>query len=156
MNNHPSPVSIGRLAMTALFVASVVAGCAAEPDEPLFNSEAALVSDIVSLSRRADGRFDVVCRGASGGSNYAEISDEAAVLGNRVCASRPPQDCTTPTGRSRWYCDNQSSPFEYAYKPIVVDVASGKQGWHLGAYPTLERCQLQIRFWCSNGVGYNE
>ncbi len=79
------------LACSALGFLTVVAGCSADTtSEPTGTTESMAVTDVVSMTRRSDGRFDVVCRGQNGSPNYTQVVTEAEVLANKVCNVPPP------------------------------------------------------------------
>jgi hypothetical protein len=69
---------------------TLCAGCSSAPKDTASSSAGAVVGDILSLSQRADGRFDVVCRGQNGAPNYNEIVSDTDILSNNVCPHRPP------------------------------------------------------------------
>ncbi len=69
----------------------LLAGCAADV-ESLAASEEELVSDIVSMTVRADGRYDVQCR-----DGHAEVVTADQIQSGQVCNPIPALD-----GRSIW------------------------------------------------------
>lgn len=69
-----------------LALGGITLGCAIEPAaDEAETTESAVISDAVSITRRDDGSFDVVCRGANGAPSYDEIASEQDVVQNRVC-----------------------------------------------------------------------
>ncbi len=79
--------------VSAAAVASIlfpVIGCASQQtnaaDETASND---LVSDVVSMTQRPDGNFDVICKGLGGGANRLVIASAAEITSNTACSAAP-------------------------------------------------------------------
>ena len=76
----------------------LVAGCAAGDESGAIGSaEQMAISDVASMTQRADGKFDVVCRGANGAANRTEVATLQDITSNTVCKPLPPPP-PAPTG----------------------------------------------------------
>ncbi len=79
-----------RPALAALFVSlSTVTACAAPQEDAVAEGSSDLISDVAAMTRRADGNFDVTCRGKNGGASWTEVVTEQQVMTNQVCNTPP-------------------------------------------------------------------
>ena len=79
-----------RLAGIALVAGPALACTSASEDAAATSgAESELISDVVSMTRRADGSFDVVCRARGGAPNYASVATAADIAAERVCSAAP-------------------------------------------------------------------
>jgi hypothetical protein len=65
----------------ALFAAGACGGNAADAS----NAESPLIADAVSMIRRPDGNWDIVCRGQNGAPTYSQLATDAEVSQGAVC-----------------------------------------------------------------------
>lgn len=87
---------------SSILAASLVAGCTTDTDQNVDTTESAVIGDVVRMTRRPDGNFDVVCRGVDGAPNRTEIATQEDVLQNRVCTSKGQTEWKALDGRSIW------------------------------------------------------
>ena len=69
---------------------ALAVGCAGVSEsEGVGTGESMAVTDVVRMTARADGSFDVECRGKNGSPNWKEVATQAQILSNAVCETSP-------------------------------------------------------------------
>lgn len=123
-----------RLLALSLLSLLAVAGCAADPEDAPATSDAELVRDAASITRRDDGRFDVVCQPAAGSTRWTEIVTAADLSAQNVCVAPPnacaPLDLATaaslmPAGESR----AEVGRFELLVRSRKTNPITGTGAW---------------------------
>jgi hypothetical protein len=76
------------LVVTGILCAALAACTSAPADDAAVNGEDALVSDAASMTQRADGSWDVVCK-----DGRHEVVTVADILADKVCSGAPPITC---------------------------------------------------------------
>jgi hypothetical protein len=81
---NASRVRLSLSSVLNLAVVFAAIGCSAPPAEETATDEAPLIANAVSIVRRSDGNWDVVCQGGT-----TQIVTTAQILANDVCTAAP-------------------------------------------------------------------
>ncbi|HVH43034.1 MAG TPA: hypothetical protein VM925_11845 [Labilithrix sp.] len=77
----------------ALSAVVPLVACSSTAELPAAMDESALVADVKTITKRPDGKFDVVCNARAGGGTYEEVVTPSDLAAGRVCSASTGGNC---------------------------------------------------------------